>query len=276
MLAFGLSSACVQPHRGLFPVENASRPPSEHRELWTDTRTDSQDSRPADSGSSGGTRHRVSAGENLYRIALKYDVSVSALMKANGIDDVRQLKVGQELNIPGVVTRTAEVSSVVAPIVVSSSSATRGDDDVEDPREMRGGGGGVPKETFGRGPLSWPLRGVLYGRFGKRGKEVHDGVDLAAPLGTPVKTAAPGKVLFAGEQRGYGLIAVVEHADGLVTLYAHNHDLRVKTGQKVREGQVISTVGESGKTSGPHLHFEVRERGRPVDPLPKLGPAPKG
>lgn len=124
------------------------------------------------------------------------------------------------------------------------------------------------------GLLEWPLRGVLYARFGKKGKEPHDGIDLAAPAGTPVRTAAEGTVLFAGEQKGYGLIAIVEHERGLITLYAHNRDLRVKTGQKVRGGQVIATVGESGKTSGPHLHFEVRKEGIPVDPLEVLGPVP--
>lgn len=123
-------------------------------------------------------------------------------------------------------------------------------------------------------PLHWPLRGVLYARFGRKGKERHDGIDLAAPAGTPVRTAAEGSVLFAGPQQGYGLLAIVEHAGGLVTVYAHNRDLRVRTGQTVREGQVISTVGESGKTSGPHLHFEVRQDGEPVDPLRYLGPPP--
>jgi len=125
-----------------------------------------------------------------------------------------------------------------------------------------------------KAPLEWPLRGVLYARFGKKGKEAHDGIDLAAPAGTEVATAAEGTVLFAGEQQGYGRIAIVEHAHGLITLYAHNRDLRVKTGQKVRAGQVIATVGESGKTSGPHLHFEVRKEGLPVDPLEHLGPVP--
>jgi murein DD-endopeptidase MepM/ murein hydrolase activator NlpD len=89
-----------------------------------------------------------------------------------------------------------------------------------------------------------------------------------------VKVAAPGQVLFAGDQKGYGLIVIVEHANGLITLYAHNRDLRVKTGQKVREGQVVATVGDSGRTSGPHLHFEVRKDGVPVDPLEYLGPVP--
>ncbi len=126
----------------------------------------------------------------------------------------------------------------------------------------------------GSGQLRWPLRGVLYARFGRKGKSAHDGIDLAAPAGTPVRTAAEGSVLFAGPQQGYGLLVIIEHAHGLVTVYAHNRDLRVRTGQPVREGQVIATVGESGKTSGPHLHFEVRQDGAPVDPLDFLGPPP--
>jgi len=124
------------------------------------------------------------------------------------------------------------------------------------------------------GSLHWPLRGVLYARFGRKGKSPHDGIDLAAPAGTPVRTAAEGSVLFAGPQQGYGLLVIIEHAHGLVTVYAHNRDLRVRTGQTVRESQVIATVGESGKTSGPHLHFEVRQDGAPVDPLDFLGPPP--
>jgi lipoprotein NlpD len=122
--------------------------------------------------------------------------------------------------------------------------------------------------------LQWPLHGVLYARFGKKGREPHDGIDLAAPAGTPVRTAGEGTVLFAGPQAGYGLVVLVQHQRGLVTVYAHSRDLRVHTGQSVRPGQVIATVGESGKTSGPHLHFEVRVDGEPIDPLRYLGPVP--
>jgi len=131
-----------------------------------------------------------------------------------------------------------------------------------------------PRPAVHPGALEWPLRGVLYARFGRKGKTPHDGIDLSAPAGTPVKTAGEGTVLFAGPQQGYGLLVIVEHPHGLVSVYAHNRDLRVRTGQALREGQVIATVGESGKTSGPHLHFEVRRDGEPVDPLPLLGPPP--
>jgi len=136
-------------------------------------------------------------------------------------------------------------------------------------------GKGPSRDPNLRGDLEWPLRGVLYARFGRKGKEAHDGIDLAAPLGTPIKAAQPGKVLYAGDQKGYGLIAIIEHSNGLTTMYAHNRDLRVKTGQQVRDGQVIATVGESGRTTGPHLHFEVRKDGVPVDPLDHLGPVPR-
>ncbi|MBI3184117.1 MAG: LysM peptidoglycan-binding domain-containing M23 family metallopeptidase [Myxococcales bacterium] len=190
----------------------------------------------------GGRQHRVEKGESLYAIARIHGISAEELAEANGIADPRRLTAGRLLWVP-----VRPVRRGANPPKASAESGSRGG-----------------------AALDWPLRGVLYGRFGKKGREPHDGIDLAAPLGTPVRTAAEGTVLFAGEQRGYGLIAIIEHPIGLVTLYAHNKDLRVKAGQQVRREQVIATVGESGRTSGPHLHFEVRKGGLPVDPLPLL------
>ncbi len=218
--------------------------------------------------------HTVEANETLYRIAKAYDVSVEELMLTNGLDDVSALRVGMRLAIPG-----ASESRQVEPAKDSRTEA-KADPGAQEPNDGKSKASVTDKRApvvVGRpdGVLQWPLRGVLYARFGNKGKEPHDGIDLAAPAGTPVKTALPGVVMFAGEQKGYGLIVLVEHADKLVTLYAHNRDLRVKTGQKVREGQVVSTVGDSGRTSGPHLHFEVRQNGVPVDPLKLLGPVPK-
>ena len=196
--------------------------------------------------------HRVAAGETLYRIAKRYGITVEALEAENGILDPRAVSVGQSLVIPG------------GPEPIREREPARPSH--EAPRLS---------DPHRKGVLDWPLRGVLYARFGMKGDSPHEGIDLAAPLGTPVKTAAPGRVIYAGEQHGYGLIVIVEHDDGLVTIYAHDKDLRVKTGQEVRRGQVIATVGESGRTSGPHLHFEVRKDGRPVDPLDYLGAVPK-
>lgn len=226
----------------------------------------------------GGVHHRVQPGETLYRIALNHGITVDALMAANGITDPRSLSVGQELSIP---KKPSERE--VAATAASASDDKRPEAASSRPRSAQRSKATAtarrpPREAVvmpkGAGVLSWPLRGVLYARFGKKGREQHDGIDLAAPSGTPVKTARAGKVLYAGEQKGYGLIVIIDHGDDLITLYAHNRDLRVKSGQRVRDGQVVATVGESGRTSGPHLHFEVRQRGIAVDPLKFLGAPP--
>lgn len=211
--------------------------------------------------------HRVAAGETMYRIARNHGISVEELAAANGIKDPRTLAVGQELIIPGV--------APAAPAVVKAPQGPA-HRDFPRPRPKPNPPKPIVKKSgpATKGLLDWPLKGVLYGRFGKKGREPHDGIDLAAPEGTPVRTAQAGTVLYAGEQRGYGLIAIVQHEGGLITLYAQNKDLRVTTGQKVRRGQVIATVGQSGRTSGPHLHFEVRVDGKPVDPLDYLGSLP--
>ncbi|MFL5344329.1 MAG: LysM peptidoglycan-binding domain-containing M23 family metallopeptidase [Hyalangium sp.] len=241
-------------------------------------------------------RHKVAPGETAFRIARTYGITVEELTAANGIKDPRSITVGQELLIPTVEPEQEpsepHLEWDVAP-AAGGEQATRPAADTESSRPVAGreelpprprtsshpvsprtGGAASRPEPATKGMLDWPLRGVLYGRFGKKGREPHDGIDLAAPAGTPVKTAQEGTVLYAGEQRGYGLIVIVQHPTGLITLYAHNRDLRVKTGQGVRRSQVIATVGESGRTSGPHLHFEVRVDGKPVDPGDYLGPLP--
>ncbi|RYZ40063.1 MAG: M23 family metallopeptidase [Myxococcaceae bacterium] len=236
-------------------------------------------------------RHRVAAGETMYRIAKTYGITVEELSLANGIKDPKELSVGRELLIPGserpqygdpgplsdeepelVLTKPGQ-----APVSTPRRSVPAVTRKEEPPRaRVVSGRPGAPSrpKLATQGLLDWPLRGVLYGRFGKKGREPHDGIDLAAPAGTPIKTAQEGTVLYAGEQKGYGLIVIVEHSSTLITLYAHNRDLRVRTGQKVRREQVIATVGESGRTSGPHVHFEVRVDGKPVDPLEYLGVMP--
>ncbi len=219
--------------------------------------------------------HTVAAGQTLYRIARTYEIPVEALMEANGITDPRTLGLGQVLVIPGatenreIVPPGAQEAPEVA--VAESKAAPPPAQQARAEPKKRPTAVTLPK---GPGVLDWPLRGVLYGKYGRKGSERHDGIDLAAPTGTPVKTAKAGTVLYAGEQKGYGRIAIIDHGGGLVTLYAHNRDVRVKTGQKVRDGQVVATVGSSGRTSGPHLHFEVRKDGMPVDPLKYLGAPP--
>jgi murein DD-endopeptidase MepM/ murein hydrolase activator NlpD len=121
-----------------------------------------------------------------------------------------------------------------------------------------------------------PLEGVISSAFGLRrdplvgDERFHAGVDIAAPLGTPVKAMAEGRVVFSGWAEGYGNLVTIEHENGLTTRYAHLGANLVSVGQRVVAGQEIALVGTSGRSTGPHLHFEVHRAGEPVDPLPFL------
>lgn len=121
--------------------------------------------------------------------------------------------------------------------------------------------------------LHSPVVGQLRSNFGARrdpfnGKrKFHQGVDIAAPRGTPIAAAADGKVTFAGRNKGYGNSVVIEHADGRRTRYAHAERLYVQAGETVHSGQIIAAVGSTGHSTGPHLHFEVIENNRRINPL---------
>ena len=96
---------------------------------------------------------------------------------------------------------------------------------------------------------------------------MHDGIDIAVPTGTPVHAAAAGIVIYASWMTGYGNLVVIDHGNGLATAYAHNSSLVVTVGQLVEQGRTISLSGSTGNSTGPHVHFEVRVNGVPVDPL---------
>jgi murein DD-endopeptidase MepM/ murein hydrolase activator NlpD len=107
--------------------------------------------------------------------------------------------------------------------------------------------------------------------FGARDGRAHEGIDLPAPTGTPVLAAADGEVVYAGGGiRGYGNLIVLQHPGDVLTVYAHNSQLFVAPGQAVRAGERIAAVGQTGRATGPHLHFEVRQGQIPCDPVPYL------
>jgi murein DD-endopeptidase MepM/ murein hydrolase activator NlpD len=116
----------------------------------------------------------------------------------------------------------------------------------------------------------WPVRGTVTSGFGMRWGRLHAGIDIAAPMGTPVRAAQSGQVIFAGTQGGYGNLVLIAHGDGIVTAYAHLSSIGVGVNQFVDRGQIIGAVGSTGHSTGPHLHFEVRVNGRPVDPMAYL------
>ena len=119
--------------------------------------------------------------------------------------------------------------------------------------------------------LAWPLVGPVSDVFGPRANRFHAGLDIAAPRGTSVESAAPGRVVFAGfSLGGFGNLVIVNHTDGVATMYAHLDTIAVGRQQIVPGGFHLGTVGATGDATGPHLHFEVRVRGAAVDPLPAL------
>ncbi len=115
--------------------------------------------------------------------------------------------------------------------------------------------------------MIWPLRGRITSMYGWRRGRHHDGVDIAARMGKPIVAAANGTVIFSGWRSGYGRMVVVQHNRWLKTVYGHTSRNYVRRGEKVTQGQVIALVGSTGRSTGPHLHFEVRNAIGAQDPM---------
>ena len=121
-------------------------------------------------------------------------------------------------------------------------------------------------------PSRWPVRGPINSGFGGRSSpwtsntEFHSGLDIGAPIGTPVKAPAPGTVVFAGPHPEYGQALIVDHGNETKSLYGHLSRLTVTVNQTVHRGEVIALTGNTGRSSGPHLHYEIQVKGQPVNP----------
>lgn len=129
------------------------------------------------------------------------------------------------------------------------------------------------RSLYASTPSVWPVRGWVTSHFGNRTSpfsgilKFHEGLDIAGQTGTPILAPADGVVIKAGFSTGYGNMVELSHGYGIKTLYAHNSRLNVKTGQRVKRGDVIAYLGDTGSSTGPHLHYEVRLNGLPVNPL---------
>ncbi|HEY6357291.1 MAG TPA: M23 family metallopeptidase, partial [Vicinamibacterales bacterium] len=133
-----------------------------------------------------------------------------------------------------------------------------------------------PSEACASGHFIWPAQGPMVSGFGMRwhpilgGYRMHTGIDIAAPYGAPIIASDAGVVLFVGWYGGYGNTVIVDHGSGYSTLYAHCSAILVNQGQNVARGQAIARVGATGYATGPHLHFEIRVNGVPVNPMSRL------
>jgi murein DD-endopeptidase MepM/ murein hydrolase activator NlpD len=124
-----------------------------------------------------------------------------------------------------------------------------------------------PDSTPSAAGLIWPVNGPVTSPFGMRWGRMHEGIDIGVGYGTPIHAAASGRVIYSGWMSGYGNLVAIDHGHGLSTAYGHQSRIAVSNGQTVSQGQVIGYVGCTGHCFGPHLHFEVRINGTPVDPM---------
>lgn len=199
-----------------------------------------------------GTWHVVAQGETAASIARQAGIPLEDLLEINGLKKSEALEPGRPV-------------FVLAPPKPSANAATP---------SLSNAAPAAPGGAVSNAPLRWPVAAPrLSSMFGKRWGKDHEGIDMAAPTGTPVFAAAAGTVIYSGDQvRGYGNMVVLQHSDGLVTVYAHNSLLLVRTGDKVVVGQEIARVGDTGRSTAPHLHFEVRRGESPQDPMQFLPP----
>jgi LysM repeat protein len=190
-----------------------------------------------------GILHTVYEGETLEDIALKYDVRIRKIIRVNQILDPNEIKQGSDLFIPG-----ATVTLAFSKELLKNS--------------------GVPPQ------FAWPCRrsSRISSRFGYRKdpftgrRAFHNGLDFAPGYGASVYASISGVVTHAGWMGGYGRLIVIRHANGYSTRYGHLSRVRVKKGKYIRQGQQIGNVGNTGRSKGAHLHFEIRRSGKPLNP----------
>lgn len=218
-----------------------------------------------------GVYHTIRPGETLYRISRTYGVELDALVKANHIADARRIIAGTKLFIPGVrraigvppARRRAPGRRASIP-KTPSWPGRRGETQKRPPPKAPTGKLALPAEV----DFIWPVKGRIASYFGRRGKRSHQGIDIVATRGTPIRAAEDGLVIYSDRgPGGYGLMVILRHPNGFHSVYAHNHKNLARKGQKVRQGEAIALVGSTGRSSGPHLHFEIRNRAKPKDPL---------
>lgn len=198
--------------------------------------------------------------QELQRLNNRVDAVEDTSRKLAEISGVE--KDAQPVRGQGGPARPVDSAAALAALVAKTERLEREMRDYEDLLRRRG-----------MTPSIWPVSGKLEsgmgGRrnpFGGRGFEYHEGQDIDASYGTPVMVAAGGTVTIAGRQRGYGNVIYVDHGAGLSTRYGHLSEIDVKIGETVTRGQTIGLVGSTGRSTGPHLHYEVRIKNQPVDP----------
>ncbi|MFP4198437.1 MAG: peptidoglycan DD-metalloendopeptidase family protein [Halanaerobium sp.] len=224
--------------------------------------------------------HKVQSGETLWDIAHKHDLNIDSLIGANNISNMNSIKPGQEfkiLPVKGIIYRVSPGESVnsiagkfdvkIDTILEDNNLEGTSDLQVDQNLILRGAKPEFSYQDRLDQKFMYPINTRITSYYGPRWGRMHEGVDFAAPMGSPIRVVSSGRVVFSGWSGGYGYVVIVEHQKGLRTLYAHNSKLLIKEGQSVAKGEVIARSGNTGNSTGPHLHFEVQVNGRPENPL---------
>ncbi len=205
-------------------------------------------------------RARVKGEERVIaaRAAQTRQVKLKLVGAKNALDANRQQKLValSSLNAQD----RAEAEEIDALQAASASLAAQ----IRAAQEANAGG---PTATPSSAGLIWPVSGPVTSPYGWRWGRMHEGIDIGVATGTPIHAAAAGKVIYCGWEEGYGNLVILDNGGNLATAYAHQSSIAVTCGQEVTQGETLGYVGCTGHCTGPHLHFEVRINGNPVDPL---------
>jgi murein DD-endopeptidase MepM/ murein hydrolase activator NlpD len=194
-----------------------------------------------------GVYHVVERHQTLYRICKTYGVDLKEVASLNGITDPSKIQTGQRIFIPGA-KKLLKVE-----IYIDDVAAEQGE---------------KLKIAYKKLDFIWPVEGKISDVFEEAESRRHQGIDISSPIGTPIKASNAGMVIYSNNTiKGYGNLIILRHSEELVTVYAHNQVNLVEEGTWVEKGQIIGKVGQTGRASGPHLHFEIRKNNKAVDPL---------
>jgi len=194
-----------------------------------------------------GVYHVVERHQTLYRICKTYGVDLKGVASLNGIADPSKIETGQRIFIPGA-KKVLKVEIYIDDVAAEQGEKSR--------------------IAYKQLDFIWPVEGKITDAFADVERKNHQGIDISCPAGTPIKASSAGKVIYSNNGiKGYGNLIILRHSEEYVTVYAHNQVNLAEEGTWAEKGQIIGKVGQTGRASGPHLHFEIRKNNRPLNPF---------